>query len=73
MIPHDTVINALRELGFTFKKQTDRVVIYKKRGGTNRVAVRRRDFHDRKAIGVLLAQAGMPHDEIERFLDQVNR
>jgi hypothetical protein len=46
VIPNDALINALRHLSFTFKRQADRVMIYKKRGSTRRVEVRRYDLHD---------------------------
>ena len=45
MIQNDALINALRGLNFTFKQQTDRMMIYKQRGTTARVLVRRNATH----------------------------
>ena len=30
MVPNDSLINALRELGYSYKTQTDRMLVYKK-------------------------------------------
>ena len=68
MIPNDALINALRSLKFTFKRQTDRVSIYKQRGTTSRVAVKRNASHDETYASTLLAQAGMPKAEITKFI-----
>lgn len=68
MIPHDALINALRELGFQFKDQADRTLLYKQKGTTKRVHIRRISLHDEKAARILLTQAGMPLDEIENFI-----
>lgn len=68
MIPTDALVNALRSLNFTFKRQADRVMIYKQRGTTKRVSVRRCDLHDEDYVRRTLAFAGMPPEEIERFI-----
>lgn len=66
MIPHDALINALRSLNFRFKRQADRVEVYKQSGTTRRVEVRRHDWHDETAVRTILRQAGMPtHPFIE--------
>lgn len=69
MIPHDALINALRDLDYHFKDQADRTVLYKQKGTTNRVHVRRISFHDEKAARILLQQAGMSLEEIEKFIN----
>lgn len=51
MVPHDALINALRSLKFEFKRQADRVDLYKQRGTTARVAVRRNQWHDETYAG----------------------
>jgi len=68
MIPHDALINALRELKFQYKGQTDRVLLYKKQGGTQRIAIRRVGLHDEKAARTILKQAGMQSEKIEKFI-----
>ena len=68
MVPHDALINALRELGYTFKRQTSRVQIYRKRGGIERVAIRRSRSHAPEAARSILRNGGMDEEGIERFL-----
>ncbi|MGH9638272.1 MAG: hypothetical protein ACRD72_25845 [Candidatus Angelobacter sp.] len=68
MIHNTKLINALRSLNYTFKRQADRVCIYKQRGTTRRVAVRRHDWHDEEYVRTLLRSAGMPLDDVERFI-----
>jgi len=48
-------------------------MIWKKRGSTVRVAVRRHDFHDEQYARIVLSQAGMPPGEIETFIRSVNQ
>lgn len=68
MIPHDALINVLRELGYTFKGQTSRVEIYKKRGGIERIPIRRCRSHAPEAVRSILRRAGMDEEGIQRFL-----
>jgi hypothetical protein len=72
VIPNDALINALRALKFTFKRQADRVMIYKQRGTTRRVGVGRRDYHDESAAREVLKLAGMPPADIEKFITSTN-
>jgi hypothetical protein len=68
MIPHDALINALLSLDYHYKGQSDRTLLYKKKGSTNRVNVRRISLHDEKAARILLQQAGMDREEVEKFI-----
>jgi hypothetical protein len=68
VVPNSALVNALRDLGFEFKRQADRVMIYKKVGNTTRVAVRRIDMHDDEAAKIVLKQAGMDATAIEKFI-----
>ncbi len=70
MIQNTKLINALRSLNYTFKRQADRVCIYKQRGTTKRVEVRRHNWHDEEYCAVLLKQAGMPTEDILKFIAQ---
>jgi len=70
VIPNAALINFLRTLDFHYKGQTDRVMLYKQRGSTKRVEVRRLAAHDETAVKILLKQAGAPVDEIEQFIAQ---
>ena len=73
MIPNEALINFLRrELGYTFRKETQRVRIYRQRGGTHRIAIANRAAHSPEYVRTVLRSAGMPDHEIDRFLAQVN-
>ena len=73
MVPNDALINVLRrELGYGFKKPTDRTNIYKKKGGTHRVFIRKNAVHSPEYARAILRSAGMSDDGIEQFLRQVN-
>ncbi len=71
MIPNDALTNAVRSLGYKFKRQADRVNIFKKTGGTERVAIRRNVMHDEDYAVQVLRQAGMAPGDIERFIQSV--
>lgn len=68
MIPHDALVNKLRSLNFTFKRQADRVEIYRKRGDTTIVSIRRHDLHDEDAVRCHLKMAGADHGDVESFI-----
>lgn len=68
MIPNDALINALRSLNFTFKRQADRVTIWRQKGTLTRVALRRVDLHDDDTARSILRQAGMAAAAIENFI-----
>jgi hypothetical protein len=73
VIPHDTVLNALRKLNFSFKRQTDRVDLYKQKGSPRRVSLSRNAMHDPTYVRIVLKQAGMPEPEIERFIQETDK
>lgn len=70
MIPRERLINKLRELGFTFDRQADRVELYKKKGDTQRVTVRRKDCLAEETVKQTLAQCGMSAADILSFMGQ---
>ena len=73
MVPNDALINVLRrELGYSFKKPTDRTNNYKKTAGTHRVFLRKNLVHSPDYARGILRSAGMSDDRIEQFLRQVN-
>lgn len=72
MVPREAIINILRSKGFTFKRQADRVEIWKQSGSTCRVSIRRKDLHDEDAVRTLLRQAGCQPGEIENFIAQTS-
>ncbi len=68
MISNEALINRVRELGYEFKRQADRVMIYKQRGTTNRVMIRRNAMHDDEYACLVLRSAGLSDDGIASFL-----
>lgn len=70
MIQRDALINAIRELGYHFKRQAPRTELYKKAGSTNRLHITRRKSLAPEDARSILLHAGMPLEEVERFLAQ---
>ena len=68
MIGNDSLVKAIRTLNFTFKRQADRVCIYKQRGTTLRVSIRRNSEHTEEYACEVLRQAGMTRDKIAEFI-----
>lgn len=71
LVSREAVVNRIREAGFTFKRQADRVEIWKKRGSTTRVDLRRRDMYDELYAATILRQAGLSEQEIAAFFQQI--
>jgi hypothetical protein len=63
MIPKDALVNALRSKNFSFKRQADRIELWRQNGTTRRVELRRKDLHDVVAAKALLRQAGFTPQE----------
>jgi hypothetical protein len=70
VVPNTALINALRSLNFEYKRMADRVCIYKQKGSTKRVVVRKHTDHDDDYAKVILMQAGMEPELIEKFVAQ---
>lgn len=70
VIPRDALCNKLHELGYSFKRQADRVCIYKRPGNPSFATVPRRDLLDEQYVGTQLRLAGCSPDEIEAFITQ---
>jgi hypothetical protein len=70
VIPNDALINFIRKLDFHYKGQSDRVVLYKKRGSILRLEIRRVNAHDEGVARSLLRRAGASAEDIERFICQ---
>ena len=68
MITHEALRNAIRSRGFEFKRQADRVEIFKQRGTTTRVELRRISLHDDDYAQTILRQAGFGAEEIADFM-----
>lgn len=71
MIPNTALINFLRtELDYHYKWQSDRICLYRKRGSTSRVEVRRITMHDETVVRSMLLRAGARLEDVERFIAQ---
>ncbi len=68
MVPKEKLLNAIREKGYRFKRQTERVELYKLQGGTNRVQLRRTALHDNKVARSVLRDVGYSEEEIDAFI-----
>jgi hypothetical protein len=68
MAKREQVINKLKERGYKFKTESERVLVFKK--GTHRLEIPRRDLLDEKWIRSAFRQAGMTNEEITEFLRQ---
>lgn len=68
MVQRRNLINALRRLGYAYKDQTKRTMLYKKEGSTERVTVPRGRSVMPEEARSILRQASMPHEDIERFI-----
>jgi hypothetical protein len=69
-IPRQHLINRLRELGFTFRKRTGRVELYRCAATARRVEIVRKDLLDEEAVRSILRQSGVEREEIERFIGE---
>ncbi len=65
MLKRERVLNKLRELGFSFKRQAPNVDIYK--NGQDRIAVPRNAMIDPDWVRSVLGKR-CPREEIERFI-----
>ena len=72
MIQREHLLKAIRKKGYMFKRQTERIELYKLKGGTNRVQLRKIALHDNKAAKAILKAAGYSDSEIEDFIAECN-
>lgn len=67
-IRREAVVNKLRELGFTYKGQGDRMQLWKQKGTTRVAGVRRSDFIPEAEVRAALKLAGCTDEAVEDFL-----
>ena len=69
MVKRERLINKLRQdLDYTYTDETDKIVSYRKRGGTHVVVMRRKgNFSDDYVLSVL-KQCGVEEQEREAFV-----
>lgn len=66
--PRDHLINKLRELGFSFRKECDRTSMWRRSSDGVRVFVPRNAEVKDENVTAILDQCGLTTDEIKRFL-----
>jgi len=67
-VTQEQVIACIEAAGWRFKDQTQRVLLFKRKGELHRVVVRKRDLFPLAEVRNVLTQAKLSRDEIERFL-----
>lgn len=65
-VSRDQVVNCVREAGWKYSTASKRVEIYKR--GTRRMDLVIRDLYPESLVRVVLKQAGLTKDQVERFL-----
>lgn len=66
MVRRESFVNKIRELGYSYKDQRPRVLIWRK--GMHFIMVPRRDLLTEEFVNSSLRQAGCGADEIQAFL-----
>jgi hypothetical protein len=73
VIPREAFCNKLHELKYSFKRQADRVCLYKRPNDPHYVTVPRRDLLDEQYVRRTLQQCGCRAAEIEAFIVECRR
>ena len=68
MIGRKPYLRKIRELGYGFKRQADRVALYRKPGETRFASVPRKGDLDEAFVRVELLRMGMSEEEVESFI-----
>ncbi len=68
MIPRSRLVEELRGRGYTFKAETRACLVYKQRGGTNRIMVPRTKTVTETYVKSAFAQAGASPEETAAFI-----
>lgn len=68
MIPRERFCNKLNSLDYTFQRQADRVMIYRRPRDQHRVSVPRKKLLDEDYVRTQLSLCGLTADEIETFI-----
>lgn len=68
MIRREHFCNKLGELKYRYKRETDRVLFYKKPGDPHFVTVPRRDLLDETYVRATLRICGCDLEDIEKFM-----
>jgi hypothetical protein len=68
MVPRLSFINKLRELNYTYKTKAKRTSLWRKIGGSHRIALPLSEMLTDEYVMSTLRQAGCQEDEIRTFL-----
>lgn len=68
VIRREHFCNKLKELGYRYKRETDRVSLWKKPGNPSFVTVPRRDLVDEDYVRATLRMSGCNRQDIETFI-----
>ena len=68
MLPRSRLVEALRGRGYTFKAETRARLIYKLRGGTNRIMIPKTETVTETYVKSVFAQAGASPEETAAFI-----
>ena len=70
MISRQRLRNKILELGFSFSIRTKRVEVHKLRGSTKRLELTHHKEFSEQYVRIILKQAGMRSEDIEKFIGQ---
>jgi hypothetical protein len=70
MVLRDTFINKIRDLNYTLNNETKRVHIFRKKGGTHYITVKKTDKLEDEYVRSSLQQAGLSQKEADTFIAQ---
>jgi hypothetical protein len=73
VVGRDKLINAIRSKKFSFKRETERIHLYKQKGSTKRVQIRSSGDIDPKNAAFVLKSAGFTEDEVKKFLAECDQ
>lgn len=68
MVRREAFINKIRELNYTYKRRQKRTELWRRRGGTEFIALPMRDLLAEEYVTSTLRQAGLSDDEIKTFI-----
>lgn len=68
MVPRQQFINKIRELGYTHKDETRRVQIWRRKGETHFLTVKKGVALEEAYVAIALRQAGLGEQEIKEFI-----
>jgi hypothetical protein len=68
MVPRQTFINKIHELGYVYKDQLKRTQQFRKKGGTHCIFVPMKDLLSDEYVTSTLRQSGVSEDDIQTFV-----